>query len=75
MVSWLDHVEHDGWKDIGETIAAAQGGHLVWSVGWLIDDAEDHILIAPSLSFHPSDEQTGSMEILVGSIKSIHILF
>jgi hypothetical protein len=51
-----------------------EGGHLIWSVGWLIESDEVSILVAPHVGIEPMEEATGTMEIFTEAIQSIQII-
>lgn len=75
LVSWIDHVEHVGWVPTNTIKKSAVGGHLIWSVGWLIANEDDYILISPHVGLNEdSEEATGTMEILVESIEEFQII-
>lgn len=74
LVSWVDHVEHVGWVPLSQIKKSADGGHTIWSVGWLVANEEDYILISPHLGDAEQEDATGTMEILVDSIESFQIL-
>ncbi len=73
-VSWVDHVEHVGWVATSQVQKAADGGHIIWSVGWLIANEEDYIIIAPHVGADEQEDTTGAMEILVESIQEFRII-
>ncbi len=73
-VAWVDHVEHVGWVSTDLVKKAADGGHVIWSVGWLIANEEEYILIAPHLGAAEQEDTTGAMEILVDSITEFRII-
>lgn len=74
LVSWIDHVEHTGWQLTKDIRRDAEGGHLIWSVGWLIESDEVSILVAPHVGIEPMEEATGTMEIFTEAIQSIQII-
>jgi hypothetical protein len=72
---WVDHVEHTGWRDLYESAAGADGGHIIWSVGWLVEDGDDSILVVPHIGEGGGQvDQTGGMEIVRSAIKGIWTL-
>jgi hypothetical protein len=71
----VDHVEHVGWVPAKQVLKSAEGGHLIWSVGWLIANEDEFILISPHLGGPAGEEDaTGTMEILVESIEEFQII-
>ena len=72
MVRWFDTFSYDGWQDVDDAIAWGGGRYEVKSVGWLIDESEDHILL--SGSFSNNDKVCLSIHIpKVNIIKRIEI--
>ena len=57
LVTWLDIVSHDGaWMDIEE--AKEYKPHPIQTVGWIIEEAEDYIVLASS---RDNEELVGSV--------------
>lgn len=57
LVTWLDIVSHDGaWMDISE--AKEYKPHPIQTVGWVIEDAEDYIVLVSSKD---NEELVGSV--------------
>lgn len=50
MVRWFDTFSFDGWQHVDDAIEWGEGRYEVKSVGWLIDESEDHILLAGGFS-------------------------
>jgi hypothetical protein len=75
LVSWADHIEHVGWTPTKKIKSGATAGQLVWSVGWLIANEDDYIIISPHVGLNDDEEEaTGTMEILVETIEEFQII-
>jgi hypothetical protein len=63
LIEWLDHSSYDrtGWRDLDRLLELTP--YKVQSVGWVVKDAKDHLIIAGHRSVDQTS-YTGEMCIL-----------
>ena len=50
VVEWIDASSFDGWRPQGSMLTAVQGGLGCRSVGWILYESEDRLVLVPNLS-------------------------
>jgi len=50
VVEWIDASSFDGWRPQATMLTAVQGGLGCRSVGWILYESEDRLVLVPNLS-------------------------
>lgn len=80
-VEWIDSTSQPGWVDATDVLDLVDRGDdalRCWTVGYLLDEAETSITVAPSFTIDPRtglhDEYGDAMTIPRSSIREMHDL-
>jgi len=69
LVKWFDTYSNDRWRDINEAKEWGSERLIIHSVGWLIDESKDHILLAGGIQ---DDEDMAHLFIHIPKANIIH---
>lgn len=69
MIRWTDAHSAGEWRRLDDAVWTEAPGDI-WTVGWLIDEAETHITVASSVA-EDGGQACGDMTIPRGAIQEV----